>query len=152
MNRRELPVKTAIGAFVSLICLISASCGGKSGPEGSYVLDGEAFAQEMRGQIRDQLAVMTPAQEEATMQTLESTVFNLTLKDDNTFVARQKLGPQQAEFTGTWTLDGQRFHLQQTHENGRPVEDSMSGTLIGTQIRVTDEDQGKRVELVLNKE
>lgn len=145
-------MKTTIGAFVSLICLISASCGAESGPEGSYVLDGEAFAQQMRGQIQGQLAKMTPDQEKATMRTLRSTVFDLTLKEDNTFVAQQKLGPQQSEFTGTLTLEGQRLHLQQTHENGRPVEDSMTGTLIGTQIRVTDEDQGKRIELVLNRE
>ena len=42
-------MKTTLATFVSLICLILASCGGKSGPEGTYVLDGGAFVQEMRG-------------------------------------------------------------------------------------------------------
>ena len=152
MNRTHPLVKTTLGTFVSLICLILASCGGKTGPEGTYVLDGGAFAKAMREQIRHQLVLMTPDQLEATMQTLESTVFDLTLRHDHTFVAQQRIGPQQAEFSGTWTLEGRKFHLRQTHENGQLVEDSMFDTLIGTQIRVTDEDQGRMVELVLNRE
>jgi hypothetical protein len=152
MNWRHHLVKATLATFVSLICLISASCGARTGPGGTYVLDGGAFAQAMGEQIRHQLGLMTPDQQEATMQTLESTVFDLTLRDDHTFIAQQKIGPKQAEYRGTWTLEGQEFHLRQTHENGQLVEDSMFGTLIGTQIRVTDEDQGRMVELVLNRE
>ena len=51
-----------------------------------------------------------------------------------------------------WLTIEAMFHLRQSHENGQLVDDSMFGTLIGTQIRVTDEDQGRMVELVLNRE
>lgn len=130
--------------------LLFTSCGGKTTPVGRYALDSEHFAGTVTGQLVQQ-GKIPAAMEERARTMMRSAVFDLELKQDNTFTARQQVGNERHTYAGTWSLAGTTFRLQQTQEDGQDRADSMSGTLVGDTIEVTHEEKGIAITMHLHR-
>lgn len=139
--------KHLIHATIATVLL----CGCSSKPldgAGNYTLDATHFA----GNVADEMIAEGKAPAEARaiiVEQLKNSKFDLTLNNDGSFDCEQMIANDHHEYTGTWTLDGTKIRLHQTHDNGREIEDVMSGQLVDGKMQVSLSEKSDWIKLVL---
>ena len=142
---------------LSLTCLALAvfsltSCGGDAGTSsavtGHYDLDAGHFADHMADKLIETGRAPAALRYELVNQ-LKSARFSLDLDEDGTFQAEQSIADESHSYSGSWSLIGSEFKLDQTHEDGEEVFDTMTGTFDQGQLSLVDEDEGVEVTIIL---
>ena len=86
------------------------------------------------------------------VEKLKSSDFDLSLATDGTFTALQTILAERRTYKGTWTKTGTSFVLHQTHDNGKELEDEMTGTLVDGKLDLTHESDDGTMKFVLYHE
>jgi hypothetical protein len=132
--------------------LLATGCNsGKVTDAGRYLADRQQFGT----MIADKMIETGKAPAEARpmlIEKLKSCDFDLRLAADGTFTAAQTVLAERRTYKGTWTKSGTSFVLNQTHDNGRELEDRMAGTLIDGKLDLNHESDGGTMNFVLYHE
>ena len=146
---------TLSSALILCLAVAISACSTDSatGPTGRYALqaqDKEQFA----GNTADALVTagqIPPAARELAVEQLRTAEINLDLEADKTFSFDQTVQGKRMVFTGTWDLNGSTVRLNQTHENGKEVADTMDGELRDGRLTLTMTDSSASIEFVLSR-
>ena len=140
-------------AWLALVPVSLASCGGgdtTSETTGHYDLDVQHFANHMADKLIEIGRAPAGFRNQLVNQ-MQSSKFSLDLHEDGTFEAEQKMGNQSHAYSGSWTLIGSQIRLDQTHEDGSEVVDTMSGTLEHGQLTLIEQDEGTELTIILRR-
>jgi hypothetical protein len=118
---------------------------------GHYKLDVDAFAPMLAEQLIESGRAPESARLVITSQ-LRSTKFDLELREDGRFTAGRHVLTNKRQYSGTWKLSGTTFRLDQTHENGLPAADFMTGTLVDGTLQLEHKRDDGTLHMVLRHE
>jgi len=149
-------LKNLVGLFLSLCSILLSACGA-SGPSGTYTLDkaelaksADAMAAKM-GEKDNPMAGMAKMMADS-LKGMEATI---TFDQGGTFSGQFKsemMGQKHEEsIKGTWKLEGDQLTMTSTEVGGKPKSETKTGTFKDGKIRIAEENNGQKMEMVFVK-
>ena len=118
-------MKTTWIAFTLMVCLSFTACGADSPAVGTWVLDGEATLKSFEENPPKDLP---PQAMDPVKGMIKSMTGTMTMKADGTFEGVMGMpNPMTGEVKsqnakGTWTLEGEKFSITTTEQDGKVDE------------------------------
>ena len=136
-----------------LLALLATGCGSEqhAGPEGVWSLHPQEFQDQAVRVLVDEGRIPAEAEGLARAQ-LEKVHLRLELQRDGKFTADMGAAVERHRYTGPSTLTGTHIQLDQTHEDGEPVTDQMTGTLQDGAMNLIHMEEGLAMPYVLRQD
>lgn len=135
--------KNLFGLGVAFLFSILSACGGGASAAGVYELDKEALQKTMAAEM----PAGAPA--EMVKGMLDGMKMSVELKADGTAVATVNMMGKDDGGTGTWKLAGDTLSMTMKGRDGK--EDTKSGKYSNGVITITEEQAGKKFEMILRR-
>ncbi len=146
-----MSIKTRVCAALLVVAATHVACGGgATAPEGRYQLDKDAFIEMAVKTMREHERIPEGA-EDIARGMLRQIEMEFDLRDGGEFHCTQKAPGENHVYTGRWYLNGRQIRIVQTHEDGKEVPDSMSGTYENGVLNLQHEEEGMQMTYVLHK-
>ena len=78
-------------------------------------------------------------------------IMDFLFESDNTFACYEKANGQEANYSGTWELSGNRIGIYQKLRDDSEEEDELTGTIEGDRMELVHRKDGVSMNLVLTK-
>jgi len=152
-------VKKLVSALSLALSLAVVSCGGSSGPVGSWELDSDATAAAVEAAMEKSMEGKSEAEKAMAkgmmgpmLEMIKKMTITMEIKDDNTFVGHaDNPDGTHEDKDGTWKVDGDKITLTPTPPTEGKTEPPLVGTIAGSKITATSNEGGMDITMVFNK-
>lgn len=129
-----------------------ASCGAATAPDpqGRYALDGDAFV-EAASKAMDEAGLVPEGAIDVVRGQLAQVRMDLRLDATGVFECHMVASGADHVCTGTWKLVGTYFRLEQTHQDGEPQPDLMTGTYHEDVLELVHSARGMEMPYLLRR-
>ena len=142
--------RVSIAGVLGALLFVIPSCGASDSAAGSYGLD---IVPTIEGIIASQSSdAELPAEARTMMETALKSTFegmSFELMDDNTFTAT---APVSGSTKGTWSEASGNVTLNTTHEDGKEMASTQTGTYKDGALIVESEREGQKITLFFKKQ